>query len=106
MYQLIVAARMIPGVSSTFAVSQSLHPAIRTATNKKFRSKNSSAQSNSAPVAADAFSTNLHASKSAVQSEQQGSGVSVLESDGHQCDHHVEEHQHSLDGEEARVDPP
>lgn len=106
MYQLFVAARLIPGVSTTIAASQSLHPAIRTATYKKFRSKNASAQSNSVPVVADAFSANLQASKSAVQSEQQGSGVGVLESDGHQCDHHVEEHQHSLDGEEARVDPP
>lgn len=106
MYQLFVAARMIPGVSTTIAASQSLHPTIRTATYKKFRSKNASAQSNSLPLVADAFSANLQASKSAVQSEQQGSCVGVLESDGHQCDHHVEEHQHSLDGEEARVDPP
>ncbi|MGO2328114.1 hypothetical protein ACTXIU_15855 [Glutamicibacter arilaitensis] len=66
MYQLFVAARMIPGVSTTIAASQSLHPTIRTATYKKFRSKNASAQSNSVPLVADAFSANLQASKSAV----------------------------------------
>ncbi|MGJ3402345.1 hypothetical protein [Glutamicibacter sp. Je.9.36] len=43
MYQLFVAAGMIPGASATITVSQCLRPAIRTVTDKKFRTKNARA---------------------------------------------------------------